>query len=669
MMMLEGGRLGMDEAQERSAEVGSAFYDADTPEVSLIILNYNQPDLTKICLRNLWMHSAGHRYEIVVVDNGSSIENYSTLLKLDGPARVLRLDVNRFFGDGNNIGVEAARGEYVLFLNNDAFVTQGWLEPLMARLKRDHRIGAVGPRFLYPDGRLQEAGGFVGSDGFGVQVGKSGAYAAADVSEDHVVDYCSAACLLVRRDLFLELGGFEYVYEPAYYEDLDLCLKIAARSLLVGYCSRSQVIHLENATSSTYRQSLGLDTIIEVNRGHFLNRWGAHLAARDAAALWERPALPSPAVHVLGRPRAVFYTPFPITPGGGERYLLTAARALMPEFEVHLLLEEIYSSTRMAAVGRDLDLDLPALKITRRRDIRELGPIAFSVTMSNEVLPPYPAFSPHSHYVCQFPFPIAEDQRLRRSGNLCGFDSTIVYSDFVKGHLRRAFTRHGLPDHPIEVVAPPVNLAPAGSQTTPLAEPYRFVLIGRFFTGGHNKRHEVAIELISRLVARGVPVTLDLIGSINIGEEHRNYFQWLQRLAYGLPVTFHANATHQDIQGVLSRGHIYIHAAGYGVDEEIEPQACEHFGISVLEAMSHGMAPFVVSNGGPPSFVRDGVTGYLYRELDDLEARVLTSLAAPGRLTAVRRAAAEVARAFSEDVFVEHWRRLASLALEAARAW
>lgn len=664
MTMVEGNRPGMDEAQGASAP-GCAYYDAATPEVSIIILNYNKPDLTKTCLQNLWLHTTGHRYEIIVVDNGSAPENYNPLRQLDGPARMLRLDVNRFFGDGNNIGAEAARGEYVLFLNNDAFVTAGWLEPLMAGLKGDPRLGAVGPRFLYPDGRLQEAGGFVGPDGVVVQVGKFGAYAAADVSEDHFVDYCSAACLLLRRDLFLDIGGFEYVYEPAYYEDLDLCLKIATRGLMVGYCSRSHVVHVENATSSTHRKALGLTNIIEVNRGQFLSRWGAYLAARDAEALREPPGLPSPPANLLGRPRAAFYTPFAVTPGGGERYLLTAALALAPEFDVHLVLEEIYSHTRMAAVGRDLDLDLSALKMTRRSDVGGCGPIAFSVTMSNEMLPPYPAFAPHSLYICQFPFPLAEAERLRRTGNLNGFAKTIVYSDFVKGHLRRALAQRGLSDHPIEVVAPPVPLAPAGILPTALAEPYRFVLIGRFFTGGHNKRHDVAIELIRRLAARGLPVTLDLIGGIQPGGEHRNHFQWLQGLAQGLPVTFHGNASHSELHDLLSRGHVYIHAAGHEVDEETHPQDCEHFGISVLEAMSYGLAPFVVANGGPSSFVRDGVNGYLYRGLDDLEARVVAALAAPGQLTMVRRAAAVAARAFAEDVFAERWRRLASVALEA----
>lgn len=646
--------------EDPTAIAQSPFYDAETPEISVVILNYNKPELTKTCLRHLWAHTTGHRHEIIVMDNGSTPENFAPLKELEGPARVIRLEVNRYFGDGNNIGAEAARGDYVLFLNNDAFVTLGWLEPLVERLRNDPLLGGVGPCFLYPDGRIQEAGAFVGLDGVAVQIGKSGAYAKSDVAEDHIVDYCSAACFLMRRDLFLDIGGFEYVYEPAYYEDVDLCLKIAARGLFIGYCSRSRVVHVENATSSSHRQSLGLDNVIEVNRRQFLRRWGEHLARRDAVTLRAGPSIARPAGLMHGKPRAVFRTPFAITPGGGERYLLTAALALQQDFDVHLLLDEVYSETRMRAIGRDLDLDLSGLRLARRREVGDLGPIAFDVSMSNESIPPHPPLAPRSLYICQFPFPYSAEEELRRSGNLQGFNGTIVYSEFVRKHLRRARGQHGLDDHPIDVLAPPVPLAPRGTLPAPLAAPYRFVAIGRFFTGGHNKRHDVAIELIRRLAARGLPVELDLVGSLSPSAEHRSHFQWLQGLATGLPIRFHVNATQEELRDVLSRGHIYIHAAGYEVDADLHPHACEHFGISVLEAMAYGLVPFVVANGGPATFVGDGSMGYLYRNMEELEARVRQALDTPAQLTELRRAAAAVADEFAEDVFIEGWRRLAA---------
>jgi GT2 family glycosyltransferase/glycosyltransferase involved in cell wall biosynthesis len=653
----------MSETGTAACRFSPEWYDSEKPDVSVVILNYNKPDLTRTCLERLWANTSGRRYEIIVVDNGSTPENVAPLRNVPGPMRLLRLDINRFFGEGNNIGAELARGTYVLFLNNDAFVTPGWLEPLVGRLEQEPLLGGVGPRFLYPDGRVQEAGAFIGPDGVAVQVGKFGVYASDDVEEDHVVDYCSAACFLMRRDFFLEIGGFEYAYEPAYYEDVDLCLKIAARGLFVGYCSQSHVVHIENATSSTHREGLGLHNIIDVNRQQFLRGWGERLAARDAAvASLGMTRAPAP-LRSSGPPRAVFYTPFDITPGGGERYLLTAAAALLDDFDVYLATEETYSRTRLRAIGRDLAVDTGGLRLTRRRELGELGEIAFAVTMSNEALPPFPAFSPRSLYLCQFPFPQHWSEDVKREGNLDSFAGTVVYSDFVREHLQRTRASHGLGDHPIEVIAPPVPLAPPGTAPSRLAAPYRFVLIGRFFAGGHNKRHDVAIELVRRLVAAGVPVALDIVGTLPPQAAHREHFTRLCALAEGLPVTFHANATPATIRNILAAGHFYVHAAGYEVDVARHPHECEHFGISVLEAMSYGLVPIVVANGGPATFVHDGQNGYTYRDITDVVERVQGALASPNGLAAIRANAIETAAGYAEGLFAARWRARATALL------
>src|SRR5215211_2765815 len=100
-----------------------SWYDASSPEVSIIILNFNKSHLTAQCLRHIWAYTRGKRYEVVVVDNGSTAAEFFKLSEFPGEFHLLRLPVNRFFGEGNNIGVEASRGRYIVFLNNDAFVT------------------------------------------------------------------------------------------------------------------------------------------------------------------------------------------------------------------------------------------------------------------------------------------------------------------------------------------------------------------------------------------------------------------------------------------------------------------------------------------------------------------------------------------------------------------
>src|SRR5690606_7816801 len=139
----------------------------------------------------------------------------------------------------------------------------------------------VGPKFIYPDGRLQEVGAFIDGTGEAIQYGKFGEVEQADIERTRIVDYCSAACLLMRADLFSKVAGFDFIYEPAYYEDVDLCFKIASLGYRIYCCPDSVVTHIENATSSANSQQLGLHSIVAINRLTFLSRWGDWLRARD----------------------------------------------------------------------------------------------------------------------------------------------------------------------------------------------------------------------------------------------------------------------------------------------------------------------------------------------------------------------------------------------------
>ena len=136
-----------------------------TRAVSLIILNFNKSHLTAGCLRNVWRYTGGYPYEILVVDNGSDPDDFAALTAISGPIRLVRLQTNRFFGEGNNIGAELARADFVCFMNNDIIVTPHWLEPLMEVHERHADCGAVGPKFVYPDGSLQEAGALIDAAG------------------------------------------------------------------------------------------------------------------------------------------------------------------------------------------------------------------------------------------------------------------------------------------------------------------------------------------------------------------------------------------------------------------------------------------------------------------------------------------------------------------------
>ena len=196
--------------------------------VSVIVLNYNHADTTLQCLEALRRARSALIREIIVVDNGSDDEEVAILRqhKRTNDFLVVEVGENRYFSEGNNIGVDFATGDFIVFLNNDAFVEPGWIDELASTMVNDPSVAAVGPMFLYPDGRVQEVGSVALPTGDVVQVGKGSVWGPEHYDTPCVVDFCSAACLLMRRSDFLTVGGFGFEWEPAYYEDVDLCLKL-----------------------------------------------------------------------------------------------------------------------------------------------------------------------------------------------------------------------------------------------------------------------------------------------------------------------------------------------------------------------------------------------------------------------------------------------------------
>jgi len=262
-------------SKSKSASYGNRdiWYAGDDPLVSIIILNYNKAKVTLQCIEEVWKHTKGAKYEIIVVDNGSELYDKKLLEQANSSCyKLIGLSKNRFFGEGNNIGSENAKGKYLLFLNNDAFVTPDWLMPLVSAVNSDG-TAAAGPKFLYPDGKLQEAGAYINSDGTALQRGKFDDPDKPEYNSVLEVDYCSAACLIVRHDLFDKVLGFDLCWEPAYYEDTDLCFKLKALNKKIMYIPSSKIVHLENLTSSDDKFPLKLNNIVDINREKFVRRY------------------------------------------------------------------------------------------------------------------------------------------------------------------------------------------------------------------------------------------------------------------------------------------------------------------------------------------------------------------------------------------------------------
>jgi GT2 family glycosyltransferase len=243
------------------------FPEVARPDVTVVMLTYNRWDLTKEALR-LLAEATEPRYEVVIVDNASTDGTLGELDRVEG-ARILRNPTNLGFGPASNQGAAMAKGRYLLLLNSDAWVRPGWLEPLIDVADADPGIAAVAPKLLYPDGRLQEAGSIIWRDGRVRQYGDGDRSNRPEYNFRRTVDYASAACLLVRRSAFTSVGGFDPRFAPVYYEDVDLCLALAAGPGRVVYQPRSVVEHVRGASSTGGVQS----GRVERNRRLLRARW------------------------------------------------------------------------------------------------------------------------------------------------------------------------------------------------------------------------------------------------------------------------------------------------------------------------------------------------------------------------------------------------------------
>jgi GT2 family glycosyltransferase len=270
------------------------------PRASIVIPTYNGIRQLAPCLRAL-QATLGDAFagEVLVVDDGGTPETARALGELERRHRWLRVITNprnRGFIASCNRGAGEATGEILVFLNDDTIPLPGWLSPLLRTFRTRPDAGAVGGRLVYPDGRLQEAGGVIFRDGSGANFGRDDFEPDAPLyTHVRAVHYCSGALLATPRELFHSLGGFDTLYRPAYYEDTDYCFAARAAGYGVYYQPESVIVHIEGATSGTDLNA-GAKRHQVRNRQAFRNKWRGALAAlpeppaRYSGLVWQRLA-------------------------------------------------------------------------------------------------------------------------------------------------------------------------------------------------------------------------------------------------------------------------------------------------------------------------------------------------------------------------------------------
>ncbi len=250
-----------------------------SPKVSIIIPMYNQLDYTFNCVYSVFKSSEFKDYEIIIADDNSK-ENAELLKESFENIVLIRNPENLGFLKNCNNAAQQARGEYLVFLNNDTQVQQNWLEELLNIFTNFDKVGIAGSKLVYPDGALQEAGGIIWQDGSGWNYGNRDNPFRSEYNYVKEADYISGASIMIPKRLWDELGGFDELYLPAYCEDSDLCFKVRDKGFKVMYQPFSVVVHFEGVTHGK-RVSKGIKQYQVVNQRKFYERWQHELQKKS----------------------------------------------------------------------------------------------------------------------------------------------------------------------------------------------------------------------------------------------------------------------------------------------------------------------------------------------------------------------------------------------------
>lgn len=242
------------------------------PMVSIVIPCYNQVNYTYACLQSILEFTKDVTYEVIIADDVSTDATAELGRYVEGLV-ICRNETNQGFLRNCNNAAKKARGKYIMFLNNDTKVTEGWLSSLVNLIERDPSIGMVGSKLVYPDGRLQEAGGIIWSDGSGWNYGRLDDPDKPEYNYVKDVDYISGAAILLSTELWKQIGGFDDRFAPAYCEDSDLAFEVRKAGYRVVYQPLSRVIHFEGISNGTDVNGTGLKRYQVENSKKLKEKW------------------------------------------------------------------------------------------------------------------------------------------------------------------------------------------------------------------------------------------------------------------------------------------------------------------------------------------------------------------------------------------------------------
>jgi GT2 family glycosyltransferase/glycosyltransferase involved in cell wall biosynthesis len=267
------------------------------PEVSIIIPVFNRLDLTLECLRSLLRHRSQWTYEIVVVDDGSTDLTESVLGSIPS-IRYIRADQSRGFVHAGNLGAAEARGTFLVFLNHDTIVAEGWLDALRQTFNDWPRAGLVGGKVLQPSGALHDCGTLVYRDGSTADCGRDDDPNHPRYCYARETDYVPAAAMMIPRDVFERVGKFDESFAPGDYADTDLAFRVRAAGFQVVVNPHAVLTRRPGSSAGT-GGAPGGNRSQAVNRPKFVSRWEEVLARHPEPTATPGMRVDSPRILVV----------------------------------------------------------------------------------------------------------------------------------------------------------------------------------------------------------------------------------------------------------------------------------------------------------------------------------------------------------------------------------
>jgi GT2 family glycosyltransferase/SAM-dependent methyltransferase len=249
---------------------------SEDPVISIVIPLYAGAELTHRALQTIRDNTSYTRYEVIIVDDGDDPDTKALLETVTG-ARILTNEENLGYLRSANKGAQVAQGRWLVLANNDIEVLPNWAAELLDCGESADDIAIVTPLYLQPDGLVSEAGGIIWDDASGHNYGRGDHSHNWRYGFRREVDYGSAAALLVRTDVWRDIGGFDERFLPMYYEDVDLCFAARDLGYRVMYEPAARVVHKEGSTAGS-DENEGHKRHQAANRPRFGEKWEAALS-------------------------------------------------------------------------------------------------------------------------------------------------------------------------------------------------------------------------------------------------------------------------------------------------------------------------------------------------------------------------------------------------------